>query len=420
VAVLQQRLRGLIATFALAACAETEHPAEPLRYLTEPAFRRETLTASLVAPQTPYAQRRLARYETGAVGDWARLPEWNPPSRALRVDGAPSSTPHPLTVSEAAGSGDLDALRALGEAAFWTYPAQLAPSSLARAAGDPATLTAHGIVVQGGAAVGLRAVTLPDRSEGVAMTCATCHAGRDAQGFLRAGLANESLDLGGLAARDADTPALAARLRAWGAGRVDVSTDDGSEPVALPDLRAVRFQRYLHRAGAVAQGSLSALAVRVETLLITSLHESVRPPREVALGLAVYLWSLGEPIARRGDAGSEGARVFAAQCARCHGAEGLSGGLIDATEVGTDPATARSVERGTGAYRVPSLRGLGDRGALLHDGAAASVRGLFDPERLSPGYTAGRRGAGPVAGHRYGLDLPSPQRAALVAYLATL
>ncbi|MEZ4394176.1 MAG: hypothetical protein R3A48_24140 [Polyangiales bacterium] len=418
-ALQQQRLRGLIAAAALLGCgAAGEGPDEISRYLDDPGFRRETLVRSLVAPQTPYAQLRLRRYATGDAQDWSALPVWDPPAAPLREGGEVSEPARPLGVAPEATRGDLAALRALGERAFWRYPAQLAPDAVARATSEPDRLEAAGFSREGGALVGLLRVRLPDGGDGVALSCAACHAGRLADGSLAPGLANDRLDLGALSARDVADPSLAARLRAWGPGRVDVTTGDGSEPVAIPDLRPVRFQRFLHRAGAVEQRSLASLAVRVETLLITSLHGAVRPPREVAAGLAVYLYGLGDAMQTTAAQG-DGARVFAERCARCHAGEGMSGGLVAADEVGTDPAIARSVERGTGSYRVPSLRGVGARRGLLHDGAARDLEALLDPRRLDPGYAGGRRGVGAIPGHAFGLELSGEAREALVGFLST-
>ena len=47
------------------------------------------------------------------------------------------------------------------------------------------------------------------------------------------------------------------------------------------------------------QGDTSSLAVRIETLLITAPGGTVRPPREVALGLAVDRTSLAEALVQR-------------------------------------------------------------------------------------------------------------------------
>jgi mono/diheme cytochrome c family protein len=177
--------------------------------------------------------------------------------------------------------------------------------------------------------------------------------------------------------------------------------------VAIPDLRAIRFQSHLQRAGAVRQRSLATLAVRIETLLITSHHEAVRPPREVALGLAVYLHSLGDALDSRAVMRGRGAEVFATTCARCHAPPTWAGGIVAAEVVGTDPALARSVTRGTGGYRVPSLRGVSEREPLMHDGSIADLDVLLDPARTH-------------GGHGFGADLSAQDREALKGYLRSL
>jgi hypothetical protein len=78
-----------------------------------------------------------------------------------------------------------------------------------------------------------------------------------------------------------------------------------------------------------------------------------------------------------------------------------------------------SGDRGTGAYRVPSLRGVTTRGALLHDGSAPGLDSMFDPARTDPNYDRGRQ-PGPIPGHPFGLDLGPSDRQALLAYLQTL
>src|SRR5271165_2338082 len=68
-----------------AACggASPGAPGDPLPYLDSSAFRRAELEASLVNPHNEYSQQRLAHYESGNTGDWARLPEWNPATETI-------------------------------------------------------------------------------------------------------------------------------------------------------------------------------------------------------------------------------------------------------------------------------------------------------------------------------------------------
>jgi mono/diheme cytochrome c family protein len=208
---------------------------------------------------------------------------------------------------------------------------------------------------------------------------------------LVAGLANAALDLG------------------WGPGRLDVTTIDGHEPVKIPDLRPVRWLGYLHADATVRQRDVIALAIRIETLVITAHHETVRPPPMIALALATYLWSLAPaaPPAPHSIAQRHGAELFAARCAGCHAGTGFTGEPVAIARVGTDPTVGRSRERGTGSYRVPSLRGVAARGSLLHDASVHALAELLDPARTAPG-------------HRYGTSLPAADRADLVAYLSTL
>jgi hypothetical protein len=238
-------------------------------------------------------------------------------------------------------------------------------------------------------------------------------------GRVIAGLAADTLDVGRLIAggdRDADPIVLA-----WGPGRADVSTTRGDQPVRIPDLRPTRYLTHLQVNATVAQRDIASLALRIETLIVTAHGEVVRPPRAIAIGLALYLWSLApdEP-ARSAIATSDerGRALFDARCAGCHAPPAFTGPPVAIERVGVD-AIARSSERGTGTWRVPSLLGVRDRRALFHDGALAELAAVLDPRRLAPDYI-GARGVGAVAEHRFGLDLDAPARADLVAYLETL
>jgi hypothetical protein len=94
--------------------------------------------------------------------------------------------------------------------------------------------------------------------------------------------------------------------------------------------------------------------------------------------------------------------------------------------VGTDPTLALRTRRGTGYYKVPSLRGVWYRGPFEHNGSVATLEDWFDPRRLGPEYVpTGWKGppgtkARAVTGHRFGLNLPPDDRRALVAFLKTL
>ena len=109
--------------------------------------------------------------------------------------------------------------------------------------------------------------------------------------------------------------------------------------------------------------------------------------------------------------------VFDAKCASCHRPPVFTGAPVLLEAIGTDPSLGRSPDRTTGKYRVPSLRGVGTRGPLLHDGSLSSLDALFDPARTKPNFPGVLHGASPVAGHVYGLDLDAAARADLLVYV---
>lgn len=92
------------------------------------------------------------------------------------------------------------------------------------------------------------------------------------------------------------------------------------------------------------------------------------------------------------------------------------------TTVGTDPTLALETRRGTGFYKVPSLRGLWYRTGYGHGGQAATLEEWFDPARLDDDYVAKgfHTGPGPIEGHEKGLDLSPDDKRALIAFLKTL
>jgi cytochrome c5 len=164
-------------------------------------------------------------------------------------------------------------------------------------------------------------------------------------------------------------------------------------------------QTHLHRA-ATLRHSLVSLAIRVETLLITSMREGRRPARVLALAIAMYLWSLA-PEADRDETKGEGQAVFERACSGCHQEPTYTGPPVEIGAVGTDPAVAQSPSRGTGTWRVPSLLGVSDRALLTSSGAFTTLEELLDPTR--------RQG-----GHLFGLDLSEADRRSLLRHLDTL
>jgi hypothetical protein len=92
------------------------------------------------------------------------------------------------------------------------------------------------------------------------------------------------------------------------------------------------------------------------------------------------------------------------------------------TSVGTDPTLALETRRGTGFYKVPSLRGLWYRSAFGHAGQAATLEEWFNPARLEDNYVPKgfHLAPGPIEGHEKGLDLTPEEKQDLIAFLKTL
>jgi cytochrome c peroxidase len=93
--------------------------------------------------------------------------------------------------------------------------------------------------------------------------------------------------------------------------------------------------------------------------------------------------------------------------------------------VGTDPEVALKTRKGTGFYKVPSLRGVWYRPRLLHDGSLTTLEEMFDPARLKADYAP--HGWNPpgvttraVVGHTFGLSLNPAEKTALLAFLRSL
>ena len=143
------------------------------------------------------------------------------------------------------------------------------------------------------------------------------------------------------------------------------------------------------------------------------------------------------------DAARAGEAVFEREdCAKCHTPPLYTSNKLTIAEgyrlpadlpasldvlrktVGTDSGLALKTRKGTGYYKVPSLRGVWYRGRYLHDGAAATLEEMFDPGRLLDSHVRG--GWGPlgektraIKGHDFGLELTPEERVQLIAFRRT-
>ncbi len=120
---------------------------------------------------------------------------------------------------------------------------------------------------------------------------------------------------------------------------------------------------------------------------------------EQLYALALYIYSLRPPPNpnRRTALAIQGERVFEREgCAACHTPPLYTnnkltpaGGFTVPEEhhrrfdilrvsVGTDPGLTMTTRRGTGYYKVPSLKGVWYRGPFEHNGSVATLEDWFD------------------------------------------
>jgi hypothetical protein len=234
-----------------------------------------------------------------------------------------------------------------------------------------------------------------------------------------------------------------------------------SHPVHIPSLIGVEDRKYLDATGLVRHRSIGDL-MRYAILnqgLDTLSHfgdfqpspgattfsgeEGTRYSDEQLYALALYIYSLKPPPNpnKFDEHANRGEVVFQQQgCATCHSpplytnnkitpALGFkipddlreSDDILDIT-VGTDPYLALKTRRGTGFYKVPSLKGVWFRNAFGHMGQADTLEEWLDPERLKSDYVPKgfHIGPGPIQGHPFGLDLPAAEKQDLILFLKTL
>lgn len=246
-------------------------------------------------------------------------------------------------------------------------------------------------------------------------------------------------------------------------------------PVQIPDLIGIRDRKYLDHTGLMLHRDIGDL-MRYAALnngtapagldMLTdysgfipmgnlgSRGDNKLPPPETMerysdaqlFALAEFIYSLTPPpnpnrptpLAQRGE------KIFAREgCPGCHtpplytnnkltvgmgfipAAEDLKKYDVLPISVGTDPDLTTKTRRGTGYYKVPSLKGVWYRSMFGHSGWCATLDDWFDPRRTRDDYVpTGFKPYGArtyaVKGHPFGLDLSQSDRAALIAFLKTL
>lgn len=241
-------------------------------------------------------------------------------------------------------------------------------------------------------------------------------------------------------------------------------------PVQVPDLIGVKDRHYLDRTGLQQQRSIADLMryaalnqggddlASYDGFIPADFPEFKKLPApgdrgargrysdEQLYALALWVYSLQPPpnpnkfdsLAQRGQ------KVFKSEgCAMCHTpplytnnkltpAEGFSVPAdhlkkydILPISVDTDANLTLKTRRGTGYYKVPSLKGVWYRSMFGHSGWCATLEDWLDPGRTSENYVpTGFKPYGAktyaVKGHPFGLRLSDEDRKALIAFLKTL
>jgi hypothetical protein len=241
-------------------------------------------------------------------------------------------------------------------------------------------------------------------------------------------------------------------------------------PVQVPDLIGVKDRAYLDRTGLQQHRSVvdlmryAALNQGADSMAnfdgfiplggpqFDKLPDPVSPivggrySDEQLYALALYVYSLTPPQnPNRFDAiAAHGQKIFEREgCAVCHTpplytnnkltpAEGFTpppGAMgkyaILPFSIGTDPGLTTKTRRGTGYYKVPSLKGVWYRSMFGHSGWCATLEDWFDPRRvhddyIPTGFKPNGNAPYPVKGHPFGLTLSEEDRKALIAFLKTL
>lgn len=231
-------------------------------------------------------------------------------------------------------------------------------------------------------------------------------------------------------------------------------------PAKIPDLIGIKDRKYIDHTATHLHRSIgdlmryAALVTSAEATQFGSYRvdsSEMKRPRlrltdEALFALALYIYSLEPPANPNAfdEKARAGQAIFQREgCPNCHTPPLYTNNKITLASgfqvpkdkpvtldilhisVGTDPGLATKTRKGTGYYKVPSLKGLWYRGHYLHDGSAASLDEMFDPSRLNDDHVPG--GWMPfgtktraIQGHPFGLRLRDEERQQLLAFLRTL
>jgi cytochrome c553 len=233
-----------------------------------------------------------------------------------------------------------------------------------------------------------------------------------------------------------------------------------SSPAKVPSLIGLEDIKFLDSTGLMRHRSIGDLMryaaanygldiiahygdFQPQTAMTGFAEDGTRFSDEQLYALALYIYSLKPPPNPNpfNEEAKRGQRIFQQQnCINCHTpplytnnkltpVQGFQvpddlrrTGDVLTVSVGTDPELATQTRRGTGLYKVPSLRGVWYRNAFGHSGQAETLEEWFDPARLGADYVPRgfHLGPGPIKGHGFGLKLAPDDRKALIAFLKTL
>jgi len=231
----------------------------------------------------------------------------------------------------------------------------------------------------------------------------------------------------------------------------------------IPDLNGMKDRRYIDHTGTHVNRGPEDIA-RYAALVSIADDGSIGPykffndqqrkltfrfPDEALYAIGKFVYSLEPPASpnKLDEVARRGQEVFRSEgCTMCHTpplytnnmlipADGFTPPKDDprtaqlhvmkGMRVGTDSSLALKTRKGTGYYKVPSLKGLWYRVLVEHSGSIASLEDWFDGKRLKDDYVpSGWKGPGvktrAVKGHEFGLELAAEDKRALIAFLRTL